>query len=301
MNVFAIVITYNGKSWIQKCIHSLLNATRPLSIIIIDNGSEDGTQEFILQHPEIDFIQLKENVGFGQANNIGIKKAYEAGGDFFFLLNQDAWVEPDTIRQLVTKQIAEPRFGIVSPMHLNGKGDALDTVFSHWLAPVYCPGFVSDTFLHQANDNLYEIKFVNAAAWLMSRKCIETVGGFNPLFFQYGEDDNYVHRCHYHGFKVGIVAHARMFHDRAERKSSAFFDHLQYQKRLRLLDYCNPNQQVDIEADLLKYKRRLRKHSLKLEFRKFKETNREIRTLKTLSQIVQHDLVKTKSKGLTFL
>ncbi|HYC84126.1 MAG TPA: hypothetical protein VEB86_02845, partial [Chryseosolibacter sp.] len=61
-------------------------------------------------------------------------------------------------------------------------------------------------------------EFVNAAGWLLTRKCIETVGLFEPLFPLYGEDQNYTQRLRFHGLFLGIIPAARMVHDRAERQ-----------------------------------------------------------------------------------
>jgi GT2 family glycosyltransferase len=64
---------------------------------------------------------------------------------------------------------------------------------------------------------IYEIEFVNAAAWLISAECIRTVGFFEPLFFLYGEDNNYLQRVTYHGLKIGIAPQSRIYHDRETR------------------------------------------------------------------------------------
>lgn len=89
--VYVIIATYNGKKWINSCFSSIYNSTVPLNTIVVDNGSTDGTQNIIReQFPKVNIIQSKTNIGFGQANNLGIKKAYDSGADYIFLLNQDA-------------------------------------------------------------------------------------------------------------------------------------------------------------------------------------------------------------------
>ena len=57
-----------------------------------------------------------------------------------------------------------------------------------------------------------------AAHWLISRQCFEKVGGFSPTFTQYGEDNNYIDRARFHGFKTGIVPRANAIHDRSKRQ-----------------------------------------------------------------------------------
>ena len=81
--IYCIVITYNGSKWIDKCFGSLVSSTIPLDIIAVDNGSSDGTLEIIHQKfPEVNTIEAHQNLGFGSANNVGIKKAYDAGADY---------------------------------------------------------------------------------------------------------------------------------------------------------------------------------------------------------------------------
>ena len=86
---YVIVVTYNGSKWIDKCFGSLVNSTIPLQIFAVDNGSSDGTPDIIRsKFPSVQVIENKENLGFGQANNIGIRQAYDAGADYVFLLNR---------------------------------------------------------------------------------------------------------------------------------------------------------------------------------------------------------------------
>lgn len=65
-------------------------------------------------------------------------------------------------------------------------------------------------------ETIYEVSFVMAAHWLITRRCLETVGGFSPSFPHYGEDDNYLQRVNFWGLKVGIVPEAKAVHDRAD-------------------------------------------------------------------------------------
>jgi GT2 family glycosyltransferase len=89
---------------------------------VVDNNSADDTVNFIkANYPEVTLLEQNKNLGFGKANNIGISLAMKNEADYVFLLNQDAWVQPDTIEKLVSAHQREPQFGILSPMHLNGK------------------------------------------------------------------------------------------------------------------------------------------------------------------------------------
>ena len=88
--IHTIIVSYNAMKWAERCFSSLRTSAVPLSVIVVDNGSTDGTQEFITtQFPEVEFIQSAENLGFGKANNLGIEMAYKNGADFFYLMNQN--------------------------------------------------------------------------------------------------------------------------------------------------------------------------------------------------------------------
>lgn len=223
--VFVIIVTYNGMQWINKCLKSLENTSLDVRTLVIDNNSTDGTQNYIKNNfPEVILTELTKNLGFGQANNIGLSYAFKENSDYVFLLNQDAWLGKNTIENLINAQQKEPRYGIISPMHLNGKGDALDVSFSNYIVPRNCKKLFSDIYLNKLSDKLYLVNFVNAAGWLISRNCLELVGGFNPSFFHYGEDDNYIQRVQFHNLKLGILATETLYHDREQRTENVYFE-----------------------------------------------------------------------------
>jgi len=220
--IYSVVVTYNGRKWLDKCIQSLANSNVSNNIIIVDNGSSDGTPEIIRKnYPDVEVIEPGHNLGFGKANNIGLKKAYEAGADFVFLINQDAWVEKDTIEKLVKAAKCNKEYGILSPVHLTGEGYALDYGFFNCILAGKAKGFLSDLYLKPKEEiaEIYQLDFINGAFWFLPRKTIETVGGFNPFFFQYGEDNDYVNRCRFFELKIGFVPHAKAYHDRVQHDS----------------------------------------------------------------------------------
>ena len=78
---------------------------------------------------------------------------------------------------------------------------------------------VSSFISESLSGEIHPVRFVMAAHWMISRACFTKVGGFSPAFAPYGEDDNYVHRAKYHGFKIGILSAAGAVHDREMRPS----------------------------------------------------------------------------------
>ncbi len=76
MKIKAIIVTYNGLKWIDKCFSSLYKSETPLEIITIDNGSVDGSIDKIKKNfPQVEIIENGKNLGFGKANNIGLSMA----------------------------------------------------------------------------------------------------------------------------------------------------------------------------------------------------------------------------------
>nr|WP_322625224.1 glycosyltransferase family 2 protein [uncultured Flavobacterium sp.] len=202
-NVFVIIVTYNGARWIDKLIPSLLASSYPVRIIAVDNQSTDTTVALLKQYPEVDLIETGSNLGFGKANNIGMQKALELGADYLFLLNQDAWVFENTVSSLVTNMEANPQIGFLSPLHFQANETEYDTSFA--------------TYLSRKNgevNGLPLVPFVNAAAWMLSKKCVEKVGYFEPLFGHYGEDRNYCDRVAFHNFQIAIDTNVKIVHDR---------------------------------------------------------------------------------------
>lgn len=221
--VFAVVVTYNGERWVNPCFGSLDRSKYPVEIIVADNGSKDKTLHLIQNKFEkIELVTSPVNVGFGQANNVGINLALSKGADYVFLLNQDAWVEEDTVGKLIDVMETSPEIGILSPLHFSSEF-SFDKGFLNCVKKEYQQEDLINSFEKKADAFPKSIDFINAAAWMISRQCIKNVGGFSPLFFQYGEDRDYVNRIHFHGFKMAFVSNCRIFHDRENRDASSVF------------------------------------------------------------------------------
>jgi GT2 family glycosyltransferase len=202
--------------WLPKL---LLSIPKMYRIIFIDNNSSDDTVSFLKQqNGNSSLITNNANLGFGAANNLGISIAMESGDDYVFLLNQDAYLIGDPIRDLILAHQSMPEYGILSPIHLDGTEASLDGNFGKYLQNVNNNKLLSDLVIKKPISDVYPVTFVNAAAWLISKDCIDKVGVFDSLFYHYGEDDNYCQRVLFHQFKIGIVPKAYVVHDRDSRK-----------------------------------------------------------------------------------
>jgi GT2 family glycosyltransferase len=218
MKIFVLIVTYNGTQWLEKCLSSVSRSNLPLDIVVVDNNSSDNTLEIVSKFNISRLFALDQNLGFGKANNIGLKYAMEQDADYVFLLNQDAYIRPDTMERLVEVSQRHPEYFVLSPIHLEGTETKLDLNFQNYVSPKNCHGLLSDLALQNGNlRDVYETTFVNAALWLLPKACLTRIGGFDPIFAHYGEDNDFIRRVRYHGFKAGVCPKAFGVHDRAQR------------------------------------------------------------------------------------
>lgn len=209
VKTLVIVVTYNGEKWLSKCLGSI---PADVDVMVVDNASTDSSVEIAANSGQhVILKQSKRNLGFGAANNIGLQYAVSNGYDYVYLLNQDAYLEPETISKLIKAHKEAPEYGILSPLQYNANG-RLDANFSRKT------GLTDASVADNKVQGVTEVPFVMAAHWLMPIDAVRRIGGFSPTFPHYGEDDNMVDRAHYHGLKVGVVADASAIHDRAERQ-----------------------------------------------------------------------------------
>lgn len=286
MKVIIIIVTFNGMKWLETCLESCKN----YNVVIVDNGSTDDSVNFIKNnYNNVHVIELTENLGFGKANNIGISYALSQNAESVFLLNQDAYLVDDVLEKLCDVQRKHYEYGILSPIHVNRTQDKLDFYFSNYVSNTKNPFFYSDHVLKNKLREVYDVPFVNAAAWLISKGCLEKVGGFDPLFFHYSEDNNYCQRVAYHGFKIGVIPKSYIIHDRKEGKpqkikpySTKFYEWKErlYKSNLANVNNDNPQELYNIEINRLKIS--LTKALIKLDFKTFKGLIIQRKNLKAL-------------------
>jgi len=215
-SIAVIIVTYNAIPWAERSLLPLKATPKIHKVYIIDNGSTDGTQDFIhLNCPEFIFVQSDTNLGFGKANNLGFNLALKDGCTHFLLLNQDAHISWDSIRQLVEIQKRNINYGILSPIHLYDHAN----VDRKHLKSMMKKGdeFFNDLIINKELKEIYEIGYTNAAIWLISKDCLRKAGGFEPLFPHYGEDSEYAKRVNYFGFKVGVCPNIKGYHYRIQK------------------------------------------------------------------------------------
>lgn len=234
MNIYAIIVTYNAmrRSWIDKCLLSIAHSTVPMTAIVVDNGSTDETRNYVPQHfPDAVWLPQEKNLGFGQANNAGIRYALEHDADYVLLLNQDATIERDAIEKMLPHADG---LSLLTPLQLDGTGKKLDYQFKRCLNASE-GSLLDDLLVSKEIHTTYPGPtresecVIPAACWFMSVDVIKKIGGFNPLFFHYSEDDNFMQRLYYHHVNVKVCPTARMLHDRGEHGDMQAF----YRNRCR--------------------------------------------------------------------
>lgn len=247
MKIFVIIVTYNGMQWYERCFTSLRESVVPVETIVIDNASTDGTATYIHEHfPEIILIENKENVGFGRANNQGMRYALDHGCEYVFLLNQDTWIKPNVLSVMLPIAQQHPECGIFSPMHIKADEKSLYIEIEDGKTD-HANALLSDCYFQTLKD-IYLFNYVNAAAWLIPRATLELVGGFDPIFFAYGEDDNYLQRLKYYGKSVGLIPKAQIIHDHQDAHSMT--NNVYRNIQTRIVHYTNILMPLNIRKEL---------------------------------------------------
>ena len=212
--VSAIVVSFNTRAMTLECLDSLTAALTglPAEIVVVDNDSEDDSVAAIAaSFPGVQVICNDRNTGFGAANNRGMKVAR---GEFFLLLNSDAFPEPEAIHELVEFLSENSRAGVVGPRTLNADGTLqvscyrLPSPFHAWLENLW----LSSGYSRWPHDRRREVEFVIGACMLVRGAAVEEVGGFDEGFFMYSEEADWERRMRDRGWSIHFIPEARVKH-----------------------------------------------------------------------------------------
>lgn len=227
MDLSIIIINYNTKQFIRKCLDSLLPSglnNLNSEIIVIDNYSSDVSADSIIRDfPKIKFIFNTMNLGFSRACNQGIR---EAKGRYIFILNPDTELSGGSLEVMVRFMDEHPGCGIAGPKLLTKDGK---TEFSCRSFPTYSTAFFNryslltrmfprskyaDRYLlaSQLHNSIQEIDWVSGAAMVIRRDCLNQIGKFDESFFMYCEDIDICQRAKLKGWKVFYYPHLMFTH-----------------------------------------------------------------------------------------
>ena len=226
-----VVVTYNALPWIEKSIESVQDE----EVVVVDNGSTDGTVDVVRElFPQTRLIE-RENLGLASGWNAGLAVVT---GRYFMLLNADAWLTDGSLARLVEFADAHPEAAVVGPKLLNTDGTlqrsvrgfptlwrlATEYFFLRKLAPgsQLLNAFYAGGFEH---DEVREVEVVMGACMLVRRAAVEQVGPLDESFFLFSEETDWCYRFKQAGWKVlffpgaecthvGGASHGgRMFHE----------------------------------------------------------------------------------------
>jgi GT2 family glycosyltransferase len=215
--VAVVVLAHNGLADTLGCIDSLSQASwEALSVIVVDNGSSDGTAEVVRNRfPDVTVIARSENAGFAEGNNIGIRQALESGVDYVFLANNDTRLAPDAIAECVRVATLNADAAAICPLVYFADPDTLVWYAGATFDPRRaCSGrMVGYREIDRGQfDGERETDRITGAASLMPRAALEDVGLLDSeLFFLY-EDVDWSLRARRAGHRVYVAPRARVWH-----------------------------------------------------------------------------------------
>ena len=111
--VGVVVLNYLGVDDTLACLESLAALDDPVRVIVVDNGSADGSAARLAAVPDVELVTSESNLGFAGGNNVAIARLLDDGLEFVWVLNNDTLVEPATVRELLAVADADPRIGAV--------------------------------------------------------------------------------------------------------------------------------------------------------------------------------------------
>lgn len=210
-----LALNWNGCDDTLRGLRSLRDQSYGnFRIVVIDNGSIDGSPERLRAEAGISLIELPANLGYTGGNNYGMRHAFADGADYVWLFNNDATAEPDTLAMLVAAAEADSRIGLASPV-IRPEDDPRGIQYSAGLfdlsVPTYLPGYSleqGETWQAEHPDRIV----LSGAAMLVSRSLYERIGDLDDRLFAYWEDVEYSIRSASNGFRNVMVSHASVLH-----------------------------------------------------------------------------------------
>jgi GT2 family glycosyltransferase len=208
-----VIPNWNGKRFLEECIDSLKAQTfRNFETILVDNGSTDGSAQFIEDKygAFVRTIRLAKNLGFTGGNNVGIRAAK---GEFIVLLNNDTWTDPRWLEELVKTTEVDPCIGMWgSKIYSYDKRDQIEAVGEL----IYRDGLCRSKGQFEPDRGQYErmeeILFPPGCGAMYRKRVFDEVGLFDEDFFAYADDAEIGIRARLAGWKSLYVPRAILYH-----------------------------------------------------------------------------------------
>jgi GT2 family glycosyltransferase len=240
-DVVVVIPNWNGRDELGECLDSLLKQSLIPHIIVVDNGSTDGSVELIeKKYPSIELIKHSENKGYAGGVNPGFKRAIEIKAKYAAAFNNDAVADKNWLKSLVKALDDNPKAGAAACKLLSADGSRIDSTgdyYSVWGLPY--PRGRGETKINKYDDQT-DIFAASGGASLYRVKMLEEVGLFDEDFFAYYEDVDLSFRAQLAGWKVIYVPGAVAYHQIGATSSKIKgFSTYQTMKNLQLLWYKN--------------------------------------------------------------
>lgn len=219
--IFAIILNYNGRDTLVDCLKSVFASDcAELEIVVVDNASKDGSFESAKTlFPRAHFISSPKNIGFSSGNNLGIRFALEKGADAIFLLNNDAFVERETIALLRDEAQRMGKPAILSPLIYAGTlGDKKKIWFQSGRIDWNRMRTTHDQNTVKNMKQPYPTEYITGCSMFIPKEVFKKIGLFDEMFFLYYEDADFSLRARRAGFPVMVYPEARAYH--LEKSSS---------------------------------------------------------------------------------
>lgn len=208
-----VVPNWNGKEDLPACLDSLLQQSAPADIVVVENGSTDGSAALLAKdYPQITVLPQKKNLGFAGGVNVGIQYALENNYANIALFNNDAVAHKDWLKHLLQVFTDNQEVGIATcklmdsqKTHLDSTGD----MYTTWGLP-YPRGRGEPAGAQY--DTATEVFGASGGASLYRASLFEQIGLFDEKFFAYYEDVDVSFRAQLAGWKVRYVPKAIAYH-----------------------------------------------------------------------------------------
>ncbi|MDD3277354.1 MAG: glycosyltransferase family 2 protein [Lachnospiraceae bacterium] len=209
--VTVVIPNYNGKQYLKSCLESLEQQTcEPSEIILVDNGSEDGSCDYIkAEFPGVHVVMLKENTGFCHAVNVGIQKAETP---YVLLLNNDTEVKPDFIEQMVQGMERHPRaFSGAAQMLQFQERSKIDDAGNYYnaLGWAFARGKGKAATGYEKEQRIFASC---GGAAIYRKEILDQIGLFDELHFAYLEDIDIGYRGRIYGYENWYLPKAVVYH-----------------------------------------------------------------------------------------
>lgn len=254
MKIAIVVLSYNSRKYISKCLRSLQTLQTngyEVKKIVVDNASQDATASYLQKDfPDFELIVNPQNLGYAAGNNVGIKSALEEGADWVWIVNPDVDVDKKSLIELINFGVSHPQAGILGSKVYFAPGFEFhkvrykksDTGKVLWfaggkmdwdnVASVHIGMNEVDTGKY---DQVAEVGFLTGSSVLIKADVIKKIGLLDPKYFLYFEETDFCQRAKRAGFKLMYVPQSQVWHANAQATGvgSALVDY--YTTRNRLL------------------------------------------------------------------